>query len=167
VRPARGRRHVLTSGPAFRLTIVPAVVVGVRIRRQRIARRERILERLVKRTLAVPPFLLTFELAAWWLRHGRFLILVDCMNHSAAPALLVASSGKGDQMNTDQLKGKWHQLKGEAKIRWGKLTDDDLDQASGQTEKLIGLLQERYGYARERAEREVREFEDLNAHVTR
>ena len=46
-------------------------------------------------------------------------------------------------MNTDQLKGKWHQLKGEAKIRWGKLTDDDLDQANGQTEKLIGLLQER------------------------
>jgi uncharacterized protein YjbJ (UPF0337 family) len=70
-------------------------------------------------------------------------------------------------MNTDQLKGKWHQLKGEAKIRWGKLTDDDLDQANGQTEKLIGLLQERYGYARERAEREVREFEGHHAPVTR
>jgi uncharacterized protein YjbJ (UPF0337 family) len=70
-------------------------------------------------------------------------------------------------MNTDQLKGKWHQLKGEAKIRWGKLTDDDLDQANGQTEKLIGLLQERYGYARERAEREVREFEGRHTPVTR
>jgi len=70
-------------------------------------------------------------------------------------------------MNTDQLKGKWHQLKGEAKIRWGKLTDDDLDMANGQTEKLIGLLQERYGYARDRAEREVRTFEDLHTTVTR
>jgi len=70
-------------------------------------------------------------------------------------------------MNTDQLKGKWHQIKGEAKIRWGKLTDDDLDQANGQTEKLIGLLQERYGYARERAEREVREFEGHHTPVSR
>jgi uncharacterized protein YjbJ (UPF0337 family) len=70
-------------------------------------------------------------------------------------------------MNKDQLKGKWHQLKGEAKVQWGKLTDDDLDQAAGQTEKLIGLLQERYGYARERAELEVRAFEDRHTPVTR
>jgi uncharacterized protein YjbJ (UPF0337 family) len=70
-------------------------------------------------------------------------------------------------MNTDQLKGKWHQLKGEAKTRWGKLTDDDLTQAAGQTEKLIGLLQERYGYARERAEREVREFQEQHTPVVK
>ena len=89
------------------------------------------------------------------------------MNQSAAPALLVLRAGKETLMNTDQLKGKWHQLKGEAKIRWGKLTDDDLDQAAGQTEKLIGLLQERYGYVRDRAEREVRAFEELHTTVTR
>ena len=58
-------------------------------------------------------------------------------------------------MNADVLKGQWHQLKGEVKSRWGKLTDDDLDRASGDTEKLIGRLQERYGYARDEAKREV------------
>ena len=70
-------------------------------------------------------------------------------------------------MNSDTLTGKWHQFKGEAKVQWGKLTDDDLDQAAGHTEKLIGLLQERYGYARDRAEREVRDFEDRQSAVSR
>jgi uncharacterized protein YjbJ (UPF0337 family) len=62
-------------------------------------------------------------------------------------------------MNADTLKGQWHQLKGEIKTKWGKLTDNDLDQIAGQSEKLIGKLQERYGYARDRAEREVRDFD--------
>jgi uncharacterized protein YjbJ (UPF0337 family) len=70
-------------------------------------------------------------------------------------------------MNSDTLKGKWHQFKGEAKVRWGKLTDDDLDQVEGHTEKLVGLLQERYGYARDHAEREVRDFEDQQSPVPR
>lgn len=61
-------------------------------------------------------------------------------------------------MNADTLKGQWHQLKGELKSRWGKLTDDDFDQASGDAEKLIGRIQERYGYAREQAKREVDDF---------
>jgi len=61
-------------------------------------------------------------------------------------------------MNADVLKGQWHQLKGEVKSRWGKLTDDDLDQASGDAEKLMGRLQERYGYARDQARREVDDF---------
>jgi uncharacterized protein YjbJ (UPF0337 family) len=61
-------------------------------------------------------------------------------------------------MNTDVLKGKWQQLKGEAKVQWGKLTDDDLDQIEGNAQKLVGKVQERYGYARERAEREVDEW---------
>ena len=62
-------------------------------------------------------------------------------------------------MNADTLKGQWHQLKGEIKTQWGKLTDNDLDQIAGQSEKLIGKLQERYGYARDQAEREVRDFD--------
>lgn len=69
-------------------------------------------------------------------------------------------------MNADTLKGQWHQVKGEIKTQWGKLTDSDLDQISGQSEKLIGKLQERYGYARDQAEREFRDFEcptDQNA----
>ena len=61
-------------------------------------------------------------------------------------------------MNEDVLKGKWRQIKGEVKSRWGKLTDDDLDRAEGDAEKLIGRVQERYGYQREEAKREVDEF---------
>jgi uncharacterized protein YjbJ (UPF0337 family) len=61
-------------------------------------------------------------------------------------------------MNTDVLKGKWLQLKGEARRQWGKLTDDDLDQIEGNSEKMVGKLQERYGYARDEAQREVDKF---------
>ena len=61
-------------------------------------------------------------------------------------------------MNTDILAGKWKQAKGEVKKQWGKLTDDDLVVIEGQQDKLIGLVQERYGYAREQAEHEVDEF---------
>jgi uncharacterized protein YjbJ (UPF0337 family) len=61
-------------------------------------------------------------------------------------------------MNLDQMKGMWHQWKGEAKVQWGKLTDDDLTQVEGNAEKLVGVVQERYGYARERAQTEVDAF---------
>ena len=61
-------------------------------------------------------------------------------------------------MNSDVFKGKWHQLKGDVKSRWGKLTDDDVDRAEGDAEKLIGRLQERYGYQRDEAKREVDDF---------
>ena len=69
-------------------------------------------------------------------------------------------------MNTDVLKGKWHQLKGEVKSRWGKLTDDDLDRVEGDTEQLIGRVQERYGYAREAARKEVEAFIDRHPEIT-
>ena len=57
-------------------------------------------------------------------------------------------------MNRDTLKGQWMQLKGKVREQWGKLTDDDLDQAQGNAEMLIGKIQERYGRNREEAERE-------------
>lgn len=63
-------------------------------------------------------------------------------------------------MNSDVFKGKWMQIKGEVKSQWGKLTDDDLDRVEGDTEKLVGRVQERYGYAREDAQREVDSFLD-------
>ena len=58
-------------------------------------------------------------------------------------------------MNRDTLKGQWMQLKGAARERWGKLTNDDLDEIQGQSEQLIGKIQERYGIARDEAERQV------------
>ena len=58
-------------------------------------------------------------------------------------------------MNKDVFEGKWKQIRGEAKVWWGKLTDDDLDQADGEFDKFVGVLQERYGYSREQAEEEI------------
>jgi len=58
-------------------------------------------------------------------------------------------------MNDDILKGNAKQLRGQMREWWGKLTDDDLEQAAGQKDKLIGKLQERYGYTREQAQQEV------------
>lgn len=63
-------------------------------------------------------------------------------------------------MNTDVIKGKWKQLTGKIKERWGDLTDDDLQAADGHAEYLVGKLQERYGWSKERAEQEVRDFSD-------
>ena len=60
--------------------------------------------------------------------------------------------------NEDVLAGKWKQAKGKVKQRWGKLTDSDLDRISGRMEELIGIVQERYGYTREQAEKEMSEF---------
>jgi uncharacterized protein YjbJ (UPF0337 family) len=57
-------------------------------------------------------------------------------------------------MAHDVLEGKWKQLKGKVKQQWGKLTDDDLDIIDGKQEELVGLLQERYGYEKEKAEAE-------------
>lgn len=62
-------------------------------------------------------------------------------------------------MNQDKLEGKWKQFKGKAKENWGKLTDDDLDVIAGKRDQLVGKVQERYGIAREEAERQVNEFE--------
>ncbi len=58
-------------------------------------------------------------------------------------------------MNKDILEGRWKQIRGEAKSWWGKLTDDDLDRAAGKVDILAGLLQEKYGYTRERAVEEI------------
>jgi uncharacterized protein YjbJ (UPF0337 family) len=58
-------------------------------------------------------------------------------------------------MNKDVFEGKWKQIRGEAKAWWGKLTDDDLDRAAGKFEVLAGILQEKYGYTREVAAKEI------------
>ena len=61
-------------------------------------------------------------------------------------------------MNADILKGKWKEIKGGVKEKWGKLTDDDITQIEGQEDKLLGLLQKRYGYTKDNAEKEYKEF---------
>lgn len=61
-------------------------------------------------------------------------------------------------MNSDQMKGKWKQIKGSVKERWGKLTDDDIDVIDGQHDQLIGKVQERYGIAKEAAQKQVDEW---------
>ena len=61
-------------------------------------------------------------------------------------------------MNRDILAGKWMQVRGQVKQTWGKLTDNDLDRINGRYDEIVGLLQERYGYARDDAKREVDAF---------
>lgn len=63
-------------------------------------------------------------------------------------------------MNKDIFEGNWKEIRGKIKEWWGKLTDDELEQAAGNSEQIIGLLQQKYGYTRERA------VEELNKHVT-
>jgi uncharacterized protein YjbJ (UPF0337 family) len=61
-------------------------------------------------------------------------------------------------MNDDVLSGMWKQVKGQVKQKWGKLTDDDLQQISGHRDEVVGLIQERYGWEKAQAEREVDDF---------
>ena len=64
----------------------------------------------------------------------------------------------GAVMNKDIIEGKWEQLKGQAKAKWGDLTDDDLTEAKGNAQILAGKVQERYGKTKEEAEKEVNEW---------
>jgi uncharacterized protein YjbJ (UPF0337 family) len=57
-------------------------------------------------------------------------------------------------MNKDIFEGKWKQMRGQVREWWGKLTDDELEQAGGKADQLIALLQQKYGYSREQAEQE-------------
>jgi uncharacterized protein YjbJ (UPF0337 family) len=61
-------------------------------------------------------------------------------------------------MNDDMFKGKWKQLRGQIQQKWGDLTNDDLDRIQGAQTEFEGLLQERYGYTKERARQEVNDF---------
>ena len=65
-------------------------------------------------------------------------------------------------MNEDILKGKWHEIKGDVKKTWGKLTDDDMMVINGESEKLLGILQTKYGYQKEEAQKEFDRF--INNH---
>ncbi|QLH37515.1 MAG: CsbD family protein [Parachlamydiaceae bacterium] len=62
-------------------------------------------------------------------------------------------------MNKDLFEGKWHDFKGKVKEKWGKLTDNDLAQINGKRESLLGKIQTYYGYAKDKAEKELEHFE--------
>ena len=64
-------------------------------------------------------------------------------------------------MNEDIFKGKWNQFKGQAKQTWGNLTDSDIARAEGSYDEFVGILQERSGWERSRAEQEVENFFEL------
>ncbi|BAN94822.1 csbD family protein [Plautia stali symbiont] len=65
-------------------------------------------------------------------------------------------------MNKDEASGNWKQFKGKFKKKWGKLTDDDLTVIEGKRDQLVGKIQERYGYAKDEAERELKDWESQN-----
>jgi uncharacterized protein YjbJ (UPF0337 family) len=60
-------------------------------------------------------------------------------------------------MNQDVFEGKWKEMRGQVKEWWGKLTDDDLERMDGKADQLIGVLQQKYGYTKEQAEKELNE----------
>ncbi|AXI51799.1 MAG: CsbD family protein [Roseobacter sp.] len=61
-------------------------------------------------------------------------------------------------MNWDTIKGNWSQMTGKVKEEWGDLTDDDLTEAAGERDQLVGKIQARYGVAKDEAERQVDSF---------
>ena len=61
-------------------------------------------------------------------------------------------------MNWDKIAGNWKQFEGKFRAKWGKLTGSDMQHAAGQRERLVGLLQERYGIAKEKAQEQLDEF---------
>lgn len=61
-------------------------------------------------------------------------------------------------MNENILEGKWKQLRGYLRERWGEITDDEFDQIAGKRDRLAGVLQERYGYTQMEAERQIDDF---------
>jgi uncharacterized protein YjbJ (UPF0337 family) len=61
-------------------------------------------------------------------------------------------------MNWDQIKGKWHEIKGSVRAKWGELTDDEIEELDGNREKMVGKIQQKYGVAMEEAEKQVDEW---------
>jgi uncharacterized protein YjbJ (UPF0337 family) len=71
-----------------------------------------------------------------------------------SPRAAYPKDSKDYMMNKDIFEGKWKEMRGQIKEWWGKLTDDELEQAGGNAEQIVGLLQQKYGYTRQRAEEE-------------
>jgi uncharacterized protein YjbJ (UPF0337 family) len=70
-------------------------------------------------------------------------------------------------MNWDQVEGKWKEFRGSVREKWGKLTDDDLDMIAGKRDQLVGKLQQRYGYEKEKAEDQIDQFLESHPYAMR
>jgi uncharacterized protein YjbJ (UPF0337 family) len=98
--------------------------------------------------------------------NGTHLALHAFINHQAhndgpdtTEPVDIATIHEGEtSMNWDTVKGNWKQVKGKVQQQWGKLTKDDVDVIEGKREELSGKLQERYGYAKDKAEKEIDAF---------
>jgi uncharacterized protein YjbJ (UPF0337 family) len=86
-------------------------------------------------------------------------IIKGCRRHGRSRTLCNHTLWKEKAMNWDIIQGKWKELKGQAKEKWGKLTDDDLDRIEGKRDQLVGRVQQKYGVAKDEAERQVEQFE--------
>ena len=69
-----------------------------------------------------------------------------------------APGGRRAIMNDDILKGKWKEIKGGVKVKWGRITHDGFTRVEGNTEKILGLLQQKYGHAKDKAGLEYKHF---------
>jgi uncharacterized protein YjbJ (UPF0337 family) len=90
---------------------------------------------------------------------------VNSFGQGRSNAGLITNQHEGENaMNSDQLQGKWKQIKGSVKERWGKLTDDDINVIDGKHDQLVGKIQEKYGIAREAAQKQVDEWNAVESH---
>jgi uncharacterized protein YjbJ (UPF0337 family) len=102
-----------------------------------------------KETIPLPPIVGAVALI------GGVALVVVGSKHWANRNFSRATVRKERIMNWDQISGQWKQYKGRAKEKWGKLTDDEIDVIEGKRDQLVGKVQERYGIARDQAEKEV------------
>jgi uncharacterized protein YjbJ (UPF0337 family) len=79
-------------------------------------------------------------------------------NHVSGISLVTLTLQGRAAMQWDRVEGNWKQIKGKVKEQWGKLTDDDLDVIAGKQDQLEGRLQQRYGYAKDQATKEVNDW---------
>jgi uncharacterized protein YjbJ (UPF0337 family) len=88
-----------------------------------------------------------------------FAICILTFSTSPSRSLLRADDAfRRTGMNWDQVQGNWEQFKGKVRQKWGKLTDNDLQRVKGMRQELAGRIQERYGYEKDKAEKEIDEF---------
>jgi uncharacterized protein YjbJ (UPF0337 family) len=101
----------------------------------------------------------------WAFRHSTAVKVMeprasDVVDYTTEQQMAVRGiTDEEPSMNWDRVAGNWKQFKGRAKQQWGKLTDDDLDVAAGKRDELAGKVQERYGVAKDEAERQVDEWQ--------